>query len=127
MMQIMGVGEVAMRRVLLVGIGGFLGSAARYAASGAVQTALRDATFPYGTAVVNVTGCLLIGALSAIPAGAGAFSYSGTFTYDDDMVIIPFTVTDYTTVAVQSWSFGGGVNARGDTIAAGGFAPILDV
>jgi fluoride exporter len=49
-------------RVLLVAAGGGLGSAARYLLDGAVYR-FAPATFPYGTFVVNVLGCLIFGAL----------------------------------------------------------------
>jgi len=52
-------------KVLLVGVGGFLGSMARYLLSGYVQAGT-SATFPYGTLAVNVTGCLFIGVLSQL-------------------------------------------------------------
>ena len=45
-----------------VAIGGALGSVARYLLDGAVYHFV-PATFPYGTFVVNVTGCLLFGLL----------------------------------------------------------------
>jgi CrcB protein len=57
--------------LLLVGIGGFVGSIARYLLSGLVQDAT-NATFPLGTLAVNALGCLLIGALSEL-AEARAF------------------------------------------------------
>ncbi len=49
-----------MEKALIVGVGSFLGGIARYALSGLVQRHLGTA-FPYGTMVVNVVGCLLIG------------------------------------------------------------------
>lgn len=53
---------------LLIGLGGFVGSIARYALSGLVQrrVSLEVATFPVGTLVVNLSGCFLIGLLIAI-------------------------------------------------------------
>ena len=50
-------------RVLLVGLGGFLGSSTRFLLSGWVQRAVPLSTFPHGTWVVNVLGCLTIGFL----------------------------------------------------------------
>lgn len=72
-----------MRLVLLVGLGGFVGSAARYVVGEWVH---RGGTggYPYGTLVVNVLGCaaigLLAGALDARPtpsAGLRAFLVVG--------------------------------------------------
>jgi CrcB protein len=50
---------------LLVGIGGGLGAAARYALGGAVHR-VTGAGFPAGTLVVNVLGCLLIGVVMGL-------------------------------------------------------------
>ncbi len=54
-----------MKQVLLVFIGGGLGSAARYGLSGAVHRTL-GSQFPYGTMTVNVIGCFLIGLLLSL-------------------------------------------------------------
>ncbi len=48
------------RIILLVGLGGFLGSIARYGMSIGFSKIL-PLNFPYGTFVVNILGCLLIG------------------------------------------------------------------
>ena len=46
-------------------MGGFLGSVTRFLLAGMVQGATAG-TFPFGTLVVNVTGCIAIGALSEL-------------------------------------------------------------
>jgi len=61
-----GVSAPEWTRLLLVGCGGFLGAAARFAASGAVHRRLPDATFPWGTLLVNLVGCLAIGFLGGL-------------------------------------------------------------
>lgn len=48
------------RIVLLVGIGSFIGGVCRYY-SQRIITAFLPSPLPYGTLVVNVVGCLLIG------------------------------------------------------------------
>jgi CrcB protein len=50
-------------QLLLVGSGGFLGSVLRFAVSGGVHSLLPSRTFPFGTVVVNILGCLIIGFL----------------------------------------------------------------
>jgi CrcB protein len=50
--------------VLFVAVGGGLGAAARYLLQGVVYR-FTGAEFPYGTLVVNVLGCFLIGVMMA--------------------------------------------------------------
>jgi len=50
-------------KILLVGGGGFFGAVFRYLLSGFVQNLTKSIGFPYGTMVVNIVGCLLIGIL----------------------------------------------------------------
>jgi CrcB protein len=55
----------AMRSLWLVACGGALGAVARAALSTAIQ--LRwPSTLPWGTIVVNLTGCLILGMLSGV-------------------------------------------------------------
>lgn len=54
-----------MDRVLFIGLGGFLGSIARYFLSTAVYRAAGE-SFPYGTLLVNILGCFIIGFLMTI-------------------------------------------------------------
>jgi len=63
-----------MNKYLLVGLGGFLGSVVRYYLSGVAQRLADSATFPYGTLLVNITGCLIIGVLSYLADMRGAFT-----------------------------------------------------
>jgi fluoride exporter len=52
--------------ILLVGLGGALGSIARYLLGGWVHALTSISTFPIGTVVVNVLGCLVIGVLGGL-------------------------------------------------------------
>jgi CrcB protein len=52
-------------KYLLILIGGGIGSLARYAVANAVATRM-GARFPWGTLVVNVTGCFLIGLIMTV-------------------------------------------------------------
>ncbi len=49
--------------ILIIGIGGFLGAISRYIVSNWSQNLPKFATFPVGTLVVNVSGCLAIGVI----------------------------------------------------------------
>lgn len=51
-----------MEKILIVGLGSFLGGVARYGLSGLIHRHLNGA-FPYGTLAVNVLGCMLIGGM----------------------------------------------------------------
>ncbi|KNY26822.1 fluoride efflux transporter CrcB [Pseudobacteroides cellulosolvens] len=51
-----------MNKILLAGCGGFIGASARYIISIA-STKLLPSNFPYGTFIVNVIGCFLIGVI----------------------------------------------------------------
>ncbi len=53
-------------QILLVGTGGFIGSALRYTISGLVYRVVPFSGFPYGTRVVNLVGCLAIGLLTGL-------------------------------------------------------------
>ncbi len=63
-----------MTNILLVGVGGFIGSVLRYLASGYVQQAVKSIDFPYGTLVVNVIGCFIIGFLAQLAEDRGVFT-----------------------------------------------------
>jgi CrcB protein len=58
-------------RVLLVGLGGFVGSILRYWLSGVAQELTPRSSFPIGTFVVNVFGCLTIGVLAELAETRG--------------------------------------------------------
>jgi CrcB protein len=53
-------------QILLVGTGGFIGSALRYIVSSSLHVALPSVQFPHGTLAVNVLGCLAIGFLGGL-------------------------------------------------------------
>ncbi len=55
---------------LWIALGGALGSVARYALSGAVARMVGE-TFPWGTIIVNVTGCFVIGVLAVTTGPEG--------------------------------------------------------
>ena len=63
-----------MDNLVLIGIGGFVGAIARFWVSGRVQDISGSIGFPYGTLVVNLVGCLLLGLLSYLIDVRGMFS-----------------------------------------------------
>lgn len=68
---------------------------------------------------------LLAFCAAAMPAGAANISHTGQFTYDNEVKLFAFTVDALSTVGLRTWSYAGGVNAAGQTIARGGFDPIV--
>ena len=63
-----------MTNILLVGVGGFIGSVLRYLVSGYVQQVTKSVQFPYGTLAVNLIGCFIIGFLSQLADIRGVFT-----------------------------------------------------
>jgi len=61
-------------RAWLVGLGGFLGTVARYGLGGFVARLRGGGTFPLETLIINVTGCLVIGGLAGISETRGVFT-----------------------------------------------------
>jgi len=59
---------------LLIGMGGFFGAVMRYALSTFVQDWSKTPQFPLGTLVVNLIGCLLIGALAQLAEARNIFT-----------------------------------------------------
>lgn len=77
------------------------------------------------TITVVVAGVLALALVA--PAGATSFSFTGNFTQDDNVQFFGFVVGVTSNVTLRTWSYAGGVNAAGDSIARGGFDPILAV
>jgi len=85
-------------KIVYVGLGGFIGAALRYATSGVIGRFTSQTQFPYGTFVVNMIGCLLIGFLAGVADSRdlftatsrafvftgilGAFTTFSTFSYE---------------------------------------------
>jgi CrcB protein len=68
--------------ILLVGIGGFIGSVMRYLLSGWVQQTTKSVGFPFGTLAVNIIGCFVIGFIAQLAESRGAFaSETRTFIF----------------------------------------------
>lgn len=63
-----------MNNILMVGLGGFVGSVARYKLGGWLLHLSAQGRFPYGTFAVNVIGCLVAGVLAGLVERHGLFS-----------------------------------------------------
>lgn len=86
----------AMHPLLLVAIGGALGSMARYGAAAAVNRMAHSA-FPWGTLVVNVTGSFLIGVLMVLLFKAGEWRENGR------LLLVTGMMGGFTTFSSFSW------------------------
>lgn len=71
-------------------------------------------------------GFILAMSLSAGVASADNFSFTGIFSQDDQLELFQFTAPS-NNVILRTWSYAGGLNANGQTIAAGGFDPVLSL
>ena len=63
-----------MIKILLVGSGGFIGSALRYLIGSGVQRWFSEHRMPYGTMAVNILGCLVIGFLGGLTESRAWFT-----------------------------------------------------
>jgi len=72
---------------------------------------------------------LVLFALGSVTAfGNTSYSFTGTFTQDDQVQLFPFTITDpvdFVTMDTLSWA--GGTNLALQLIPAGGFDPVLSL
>lgn len=63
-----------MKELIAVGVGGFVGSVARYKLGGFLLHHSTNWRFPLSTFLINVTGCFVIGALGALVERHDLFS-----------------------------------------------------
>lgn len=64
--------------------------------------------------------------LSAIASGqVSSLSYTGTLANPQSAFQVTFTLSASDTVTFKTWGFGGGTNAAGQVIPAGGFDPLI--
>ncbi len=65
------------KNIFLVGLGGALGSIARYLCIVGISRWDMPVSFPWGTLMVNVLGCLIIGFLGSLAGAKQLFIESG--------------------------------------------------
>jgi len=64
----------------------------------------------------------------SIWATTSNFSFTGNFNFDTDLQFFSFTLlSDTPNVTLRTWSYVGGTNAAGDSVAGGGFEPFLNL
>jgi len=73
--------------------------------------------------MLNLTRVACLLALASTPALATTFLFTGTFTEDDNVALIPFSTSATGIVTIESFGYAGGLTADGSTIPEGGFAP----
>ncbi|MFZ5856341.1 MAG: fluoride efflux transporter CrcB [Chloroflexota bacterium] len=60
--------------ISLVALGGAVGSVSRYLLGMWIQSASQSVDFPFGTLMVNLVGCFVIGFVSQLAESRGAFT-----------------------------------------------------
>jgi hypothetical protein len=77
-------------------------------------------------ALMGIVATTTAMAIESAPASAANLSLTGTFgTNPDATPSYTFTADGTSNVTIRSYSWGGGINAAGTVISAGGFDPIL--
>ncbi|SBT08212.1 conserved exported hypothetical protein [Candidatus Accumulibacter aalborgensis] len=62
---------------------------------------------------------------SSVSALAANFSFRGNLASDNDVELFVFSLASDSNVTLRTWSYAGGTNAAGNSIAAGGFDPVV--
>ena len=108
-----------MGKYVLIAVGGALGAVARYQVAASIQSRLPSA-FPWGTFVVNITGCFVMGVAATVLAdriGTGAswrflipIGFIGAYT-----TFSTFELETYRAVT-QGTAFVGGANVLASVV-----------
>jgi hypothetical protein len=77
--------------------------------------------------IKNIVAPLCLLAAAAVSLSAESLSYVGTLGSPESAFETTFTLSANDTVTLQTWGFGGGTNAAGESIAAGGFDPLISL
>jgi CrcB protein len=85
-----------MYKIILVGVGGFIGAILRYLISGFVQSLSQSIAFPNGTLAVNIMGCFLIGLFSHL------IDFQGSMTAEMRLMLMVGILGSFTTYSTFS-------------------------
>jgi CrcB protein len=107
--------EFAMGRFLLIGVGGVVGAVLRYVIGTQTQLWFKSSSFPYGTLLVNLTGCFAIGFIFFFLSSKGELGSWGLF-------LITGMLGAYTTFSTLSLDLFGLISAGELGKAAANFA-----
>lgn len=84
-----------MKLILAIGVGSFIGGISRYLLSTYIQTKVMSG-FPYGTLLVNIVGCFLIGLVFA-------FSLRGSLGHEWRLFLATGVIGGFTTYSAYSY------------------------
>jgi len=87
-------------KLILIGLGGFLGAAMRYLTGTFIQQILGEELFPYGTFAVNLFGSLLIGFLITLAGTEGLLSPTAQLFLITGML---GAFTTFSTFSYETW------------------------
>ena len=104
-----------MKQIILVGLGGFIGSVGRYKLGGFILHHSADWRFPLSTFIVNIAGCFIIGLLS------GLAEKHDLFSADTRVLLFPGILGGFTTFSAFSYE-GLYLLRRGEPLIAGFYA-----
>lgn len=62
-----------MQSLIWVGLGGAVGAVLRFVAGGWIHRSMSGAMFPWGTFLVNLAGCLVLGLVNGLADARGVF------------------------------------------------------
>ena len=104
-----------MKQVLIVGLGGFIGSVGRYKLGGIILHHSTAWRFPLSTFAVNLVGCFVIGALAAL------VEHRDYFSADTRLFLFTGLLGGFTTFSAFAYE-GAFLLRRGEIVVAGAYA-----
>lgn len=116
-----GQGRLGLHKYLLVGMGGFAGAVARYWV-GTFVTQRLGLRFPFGTFLINVSGCFLIGFFMHLLAERGVLDLHWLYVVVIGFIgaYTTFSTFEYETVrALQDGQIGIGLLYVGSSVLVG--------